>query len=338
EKAAQNAGRPLLIIIDTVARSMVGGDENSAKDVSIFIDRVDALRRKYGSSALLVHHSGIMDKGRLRGSSAWKGALDAEYLISSSGPEGLLVTVECKKMKDAPQPAPFSFEAVEYVVLEGKTGKEYTSLALKPTDEKPTKTKDLSKALKRALDSYHAAAKEKGLLDKQGKFVGVRLEDWRPYFYETATAESKDGKRKAFNRARDELVDKGILTPKNDVYLPVQSVDTLLVNEYAKRLKNLTERDSGTERDISVTCPAANDFERDNRDIIYKDVPCPGRLSGSEGEEKNTSLPRGPSLSELASRAGVSQAAVQEELDRWKKCGRLKEDGDGTIHLLAGTS
>ena len=46
----------------------------------------------------------------------------------------------------------------------------------------------------------------------------------------------------------------------------------------------------------------------------------------------------GPSIEDLASRAGVSQAAVQEELDRWKKCGRVSLDGDGTIHLLAGTS
>lgn len=57
------------------------------------------------------------------------------------------------------------------------------------------------------------------------------------------------------------------------------------------------------------------------------------------GLKTGLSLPRGgPSIEDLASRAGVSQAAVQEELDRWKKCGRLKEDGDGTIHLLAGTS
>ena len=57
------------------------------------------------------------------------------------------------------------------------------------------------------------------------------------------------------------------------------------------------------------------------------------------GLKTGISLPRGgPSIEDLASRAGVSVEAVQEELDRWKKCGRLKEGDDGTIHLLAGTS
>lgn len=55
------------------------------------------------------------------------------------------------------------------------------------------------------------------------------------------------------------------------------------------------------------------------------------------GLKTGLSLPRGPSLSELASRAGVSEGAVLEELDRWKKCGRVSLDGDKII-ILAGDS
>ncbi|MEA4951961.1 MAG: AAA family ATPase [Aminivibrio sp.] len=254
DRIVQEVGNPLLIIIDTVARSIVGGDENSAKDVSVFVERVDALRRKYGASALLVHHSGIIDKGRLRGSSAWKGALDAEFLIESSGD---MVTVEAKKMKDAPIPESFSFKAVEYVILETRSGKAITSLALEPTDEKPAKKEKLSPTLKRALDSYHAAAAEKGLLDEQGNFAGVHIEDWRPYFYETATADSQSGKRGSFNRGIKGLVEGGYLTVRNDVYSLANPKETPPENEYGKRLKEVKERFSVSRRFNGVSCNAS---------------------------------------------------------------------------------
>ena len=369
DRIVQEVGNPLLIIIDTVARSIVGGDENSAKDVSVFVERVDALRRKYGASALLVHHSGIIDKGRLRGSSAWKGALDAEFLIESSGPDGRLVSVECKKMKDAPIPAPFSFEAVEYVVMETRTGKAITSLALEPTDEKPAKVEKMSRAQKTALDTYHAAAKEKPIIDQEGNFLGVHVEDWRDYFYSASTADSAEGKKKAYQRARNDLVSLNVLTVKDDLYSPVRSEDSILTTDYAKKIRAISNQDTGTSGQnenvpvclaatepqkegrlfaegtekssgqpgqsgtLSRNVPAANYTKRDNRDIILRDVPCPGSLSRSEGEEKNSSAPRGYSVSELATLGGVSVEAVQEELGRWETCGRLKEEGGRIIPL-----
>jgi hypothetical protein len=54
------------------------------------------------------------------------------------------------------------------------------------------------------------------------------------------------------------------------------------------------------------------------------------------GLKTGISSPRGYSVSELATLGGVSVEAVQEELDRWKKCGRLKEDGEKVI-ILEGT-
>jgi predicted transcriptional regulator len=53
------------------------------------------------------------------------------------------------------------------------------------------------------------------------------------------------------------------------------------------------------------------------------------------GMRTGLSIPRGPSLSELASRAGVSVEAVQEELSRWEECKRVSLDGDKII-LLEG--
>ena len=50
--------RPALIIVDTLARCMVGGDENSAKDMGLFIAHADALRKETGATVLIIHHTG----------------------------------------------------------------------------------------------------------------------------------------------------------------------------------------------------------------------------------------------------------------------------------------
>jgi RecA-family ATPase len=50
--------QPVLIVIDTLARCMVGGDENSAKDTGMFVAGVDRLRTRYGAAVLIVHHTG----------------------------------------------------------------------------------------------------------------------------------------------------------------------------------------------------------------------------------------------------------------------------------------
>lgn len=55
------------------------------------------------------------------------------------------------------------------------------------------------------------------------------------------------------------------------------------------------------------------------------------------GLKTGLSSPRGgQSVSELAALGGVSEEAVREELDRWKKCNRLKVEDDGKIIILEG--
>lgn len=92
--------KPALLVIDTMARSMTGGDENSAKDVGLVIGAIDACRAELPDlTALIVHH---MDKGgtTYRGSSALEGA--AETMIECADDDGAVV-LSCEKQKDAEQ-------------------------------------------------------------------------------------------------------------------------------------------------------------------------------------------------------------------------------------------
>lgn len=89
-----------LLVVDTLARSMAGSDENSAQDMGQHIQALDWLMERTGCAVLVVHHSGV-DGSRPRGSTALFGAADT--LIRVDG-DGRMVDVSCEKQKDA---APF---------------------------------------------------------------------------------------------------------------------------------------------------------------------------------------------------------------------------------------
>lgn len=80
---AESGHQPRLIVIDTVARAMSGAEENSAKDMGGFVQSLDKLRKRWGATVLVLHHTGLSPdtKTRGRGSSALRGALDSEFLI-----------------------------------------------------------------------------------------------------------------------------------------------------------------------------------------------------------------------------------------------------------------
>jgi hypothetical protein len=91
-------GGPAMIVLDTLARCMIGADENSVKDVSRAIASIDYLRQRTEATVLLVHHS--QKHGELeRGSSALRAAQDTMMSLRSAG--GVLL-LESTKVKDGP--------------------------------------------------------------------------------------------------------------------------------------------------------------------------------------------------------------------------------------------
>ena len=87
--------RPGLLVVDTMARTMPGGDENAAKDVGQFVASVDGLRAE--DAALVVHHTG-KDGDDERGSSALRGAAD---LMAKVERTDSICELTCSKLKDA---------------------------------------------------------------------------------------------------------------------------------------------------------------------------------------------------------------------------------------------
>jgi len=136
DTTASQHGEPVLVVIDTVARNFGPGDENSTKDMGMFIQAVDAIRSAHRSTILLVHHSGHSDKSRARGAMALKGALDAEYRLDRDS-DGI-IRCECVKMKDfeIPESVAFKLRTVELGIAD-EDGEQITSAVLDPTGYEP---------------------------------------------------------------------------------------------------------------------------------------------------------------------------------------------------------
>jgi len=91
-----------LVVVDTMARATVGLDENSSKDQGIVVEHCRNLCDLTGATMLLVHHTGHANgeaAERGRGSSSWRGAVDAEFILTKTG--DYTAALKCDRQKDA---------------------------------------------------------------------------------------------------------------------------------------------------------------------------------------------------------------------------------------------
>ena len=75
----------IVVVLDTLARAMPGGNENAGEDMGAAIAACGALERELGALVILVHHAGKDLSRGARGWSGLRGAADAEILIERDG-------------------------------------------------------------------------------------------------------------------------------------------------------------------------------------------------------------------------------------------------------------
>jgi archaellum biogenesis ATPase FlaH len=88
---------PKLIIIDTLAHSMLPGNENDSRDMGLFLRAAKKLQQEHSCAVLMVHHT---NKGGLdeRGHSSLRPACDTMIRLDE---EDQIITVQCAKTKDS---------------------------------------------------------------------------------------------------------------------------------------------------------------------------------------------------------------------------------------------
>lgn len=103
---------PALVVVDTLARAMVGGDENSSRDMGLFIRACNEIQRKLECAVLLIHHTNKLGDAE-RGSGALRAGSDVMIKISALDDE---ITVECSKTKNS---KPFETEYMRFIEVPG---------------------------------------------------------------------------------------------------------------------------------------------------------------------------------------------------------------------------
>ena len=126
--------QPTLIVLDTLARTFGVGDENKQADMNAYVTAADKLRDATGATVMIVHHSGVGDGNRERGSSVLRGAADTMIKVARQGDKLTLTNRSPEgKQKDAEE-----FEDVRLRVQKvsyDHAGTEHTTLLLMEDDD-----------------------------------------------------------------------------------------------------------------------------------------------------------------------------------------------------------
>jgi hypothetical protein len=92
-----NELQPVLVVIDTLARCIIGGDENSSRDIGRAVEAAERLRRTSFACVLFIHHTGKDESAGARGSSALRAAVSTEIECRLADD---VVTVKETKQRD----------------------------------------------------------------------------------------------------------------------------------------------------------------------------------------------------------------------------------------------
>lgn len=119
--------KPALVVLDTQARVTAGHDENSAKDMGLFVAAADRIREASGACVLIVHHEARAGEN-MRGSTAMEGAATS---ILRATKEGSVITISTTKQKDIEEAEDIRLNLrprLDSAVLVSLTGRETHAL------------------------------------------------------------------------------------------------------------------------------------------------------------------------------------------------------------------
>lgn len=202
-----------LIIIDTLARATAGMDENSVQDMSPFMEHLGQLTRQYGCSTLVVHHTGKSSSQEARGSSAIKGAMDAEFRLEQTQ-SGIMLC--CNKMKDGDEFDPIRMKLISQTLPENfadEDGDLMTTATLHPDDTEEVGYEKATLKEQFVIKAYNELFHDKtNRLPSPVEFMqnwgmdapaeGVDVEQVRERFYRMHPDDTKqDTMKKSFQRA-----------------------------------------------------------------------------------------------------------------------------------------
>lgn len=221
--------RPGFLVIDTLSRSLQG-NENSTEDIGAFLSACTVISEQMGCQVLFVHHNG-KDKARgMRG--GYNLTCDTDTVIFAKKEKDFCTTLKNEKQKDHEEfeTLYFGLENVSTNFVNDDGDPVNSLVPVLDEDVKPSeqiKNQTLSGAARIALQALEMALDESGtvptpqLCDYSKCFPSkVVYEDiWRKFSYSMGVSPGdQDAKKKAFQRARNSLINNGIIGTWDDFY------------------------------------------------------------------------------------------------------------------------
>ena len=155
-KLTEAIGRAGLIILDTMAASH-SGDENSAKDMGLFLAACKDLSFATGAMVLAVHHTGKEESKGMRGSSAlFAGADFVMEVFKNEKEHGAVLS----KSRDEAIGTSFSFVLRRVVVGHDEDGDEVTTCVVDPIQKEVAKVSKKLKKLANTNDTRYDFSRE----------------------------------------------------------------------------------------------------------------------------------------------------------------------------------
>jgi hypothetical protein len=134
--ADETHGPIAAVFVDTVSRVLPGAEENLQKDMTIFVAACDAVRNRFSSTVIGIHHTNYA--GGIRGSTVIPGAGD--FLIETRREPGAATgSIFAKKIKDAEDGWERFFKVTKVTLADIVP---HYSLVLDGQDEKPAGSDD----------------------------------------------------------------------------------------------------------------------------------------------------------------------------------------------------
>lgn len=211
-ESIQAGGGAGLLVIDTLNRAAPGADENSSKDMSEIIANLKILQDGIGGAVLVVHHSGKDATKGLRGHSSLFAALDAALEVTRIDGRREWTVAKSKDDADGARYA-FSLRVVDLGDDEG--GEPVTSCVIESdAAASPNRQRKMpTGGAKIGLDALVEVISDRGRVMAGSSSIpsGVRAveeSEWRRQFYLRygSDDDKADTKRKAFTRAKQELI------------------------------------------------------------------------------------------------------------------------------------
>lgn len=204
---------PSFAVVDTLNLFMQG-DENNTQESTAFIKGLKELSQQFGCCIMLVHHTGVGDQDRSRGSSVFKGAMDFQVKVSKESVNCYLMEHVKNKAGKETEPMRFSLEEHDVIGwIDPDSGEPVTNAVLVKSENEP---EDKMPGRKPDRDFvYFACVSTRRLIESKDPFFTITQKELREYGSHYWADPKKAARETNPNQERktlSRLITAGILT------------------------------------------------------------------------------------------------------------------------------